>query len=45
MKVITASEIHAVLDWKCVISAIYHAHLGARHNGDGFSLVIASLAC
>ena len=38
MKVFTASEIHAVLDWECVISAINHAHQGARHKGDGFFL-------
>jgi len=38
MKVFTASEIHAVLDWESVINAIYQAHLGERHNGDGFFL-------
>lgn len=38
MKVLTASEIHAVLDWESVISSIYQAHMGARHKGDGFFL-------
>jgi len=38
MKIFTASEIHAVLDWESAINAIYHAHLGERHNGDGFFL-------
>ena len=38
MKIFTASEIHAVLEWKCVINAIYQAHLGTRHTGEGFFL-------